>query len=109
MDKELEVAWAAGLFEGEGCITRNLSHGKSYRKLSMNMTDKDVMQKFVDIIGYGNLNGPYYYSGDRAHCKPRWQWEIGRKGEVLRALKLLLPYFGERRAEKATEAINHLQ
>ena len=56
MDKELKVAWAAGLFEGEGCITHNISHGRSYRKLTMNMTDKDVMQKFVDIIGYGNLN-----------------------------------------------------
>ncbi len=68
------------------------------------MTDKDVMQRFVNVIGYGTLYGPYI----RGTYKPVWQWEIGKKVEVVRILKMFLPHFGKRRSEKAIEAINHL-
>ena len=67
------------------------------------MTDKDVMQRFVNVIGYGNLLGPY-----KGTNKPVWEWECGKKVEVVRILKMFLPHFGKRRAEKAIEAINHL-
>ena len=67
------------------------------------MTDKDVMQRFVNVIGYGNLNGPY-----KGTNKPFWSWEVSKKTEVLRILKMFLPHLGKRRAEKAIEAINHL-
>ena len=101
-----DIVWAAGLFEGEGSITfdRNNQHT---RKLSMSMTDKDVMERFVDVVGYGNLRGPYRYekSGNKL---PYWQWAFSKKKEVVRILKMFLPYFGKRRSERAIEAITHL-
>ena len=111
MSKETDVAWAAGLFEGEGCITDDK---KKYRRLQMNMTDEDVMKKFVRIVDYGNLKGPHLPrkrmeenpSGKR---KPFWYWGVGKRSEVLRILKMFIPYFGKRRSQKAIEAINKIE
>ncbi len=107
MKKELDVAWAAGLFEGEGCVSIP-KHRPNQRRLSMNMTDVDVMKKFVDVVGYGNLKGPNSPPSYKEHFKPFYCWQLSKGKEVLRILNLFLPYFGERRSEKAKEAINHL-
>jgi hypothetical protein len=98
-----DIVWAAGLFEGEGSIHMKTDRPRQ-RVLSIGMTDKDVMERFVDVVGYGNLQGPYIAK----LRKPFWKWQLYKKTEVLRILKLFLPHFGKRRAEKAIEAINHL-
>ena len=67
------------------------------------MTDKDVMERFINIVGYGNLLGPY-----KGTNKPIWEWKVAKSLEVLRILKMFLPHFGKRRSERAIEAINHL-
>ena len=71
------------------------------------MTDKDVMERFVNVVGFGNLTGPYMYEKSR-NKTPFWSWQIAKSKEVLRILKMFLPHFGLRRAAKAIEAINHL-
>ena len=76
------------------------------------MSDKDVMERFVDVVGYGKLHA-YTYSEakqalHKATLKPYWQWQVVKSKEVLRILKMFLPHFGTRRSEKAIEAINHL-
>ena len=99
-----DIVWAAGLFEGEGSITHAANYPKKTH-LSLAMTDEDVMERFVDVIGCGKLYGPYCY---KKKSKPFWQWTIWKKSEVLRILKMLLPHFGKRRSQRAIEAINHL-
>ena len=102
-----DIVWAAGLFEGEGCIhTLQMTKAKNtYITLRQTMTDKDVMEKFVNIVGYGNLLGP---SWKKNSTKPIWDWNVTKKSEVLRILKMFLPHFGIRRAAKAIEAITFL-
>jgi hypothetical protein len=60
------VAWAAGVFEGEGSITLG---GNSDWDVQANlgMTDRDVMERFQNIVGFAGLFGPYLR---RAH--PAW-------------------------------------
>ena len=99
-----DIVWAAGLFEGEGCIHFKTDR-PNQRVLSISMTDKDVMERFVDVVGYGNLNGPYMA---KLSTKPFWKWQLYKGTEVLRILKMFLPHFGKRRSEKALEALNHL-
>ena len=109
MNKETDVAWAAGLFEGEGCISNDK---KKYRRLSINMTDEDVMKRFVRIVAYGNLKGPHLprkSENPNGKYKPFWQWGVGKRSEVLRILKMFIPYFGKRRSQKAIEAINKIE
>lgn len=105
VNKDLQIAWAAGLFEGEGCITDIDSPNNPL--LQMTMTDKDVMEKFVEIVGYGNLthvNKSATYQKD--HWKDQWKWAVRKKSEVTRILSMFLPYFGDRRAYKALNAFD---
>ena len=97
-----DIVWAAALFEGEGSIFIRKKDVNT-RYISISMTDKDVMQRFVNVVGYGNLRGPY-----KGSHKPYWSWECAKKIQVLRILKMFLPHFGIRRAEKAIEAITFL-
>ena len=100
------IEWAAGLFEGEGTITHH-SNRPDKPKLAINMTDLDVMQSFATSIGYGNVTGPYPYK-TRPQNKPCYRWEVGKKVEVIRILKLLLPFFGKRRKQRAEQALYQL-
>ena len=44
-----EIAWAAGLFEGEGTITQ--SGGRLYVRLKM--TDESIVLRFAEIARFG--------------------------------------------------------
>ena len=98
-----DIVWAAGLFEGEGCIYINPT--RIYVQLIINMTDLDVMERYVDVVGHGNLNGPFW---SNKSTKPYWRTTVSKSSEVQRILKMFLPHFGKRRSDKAIEAINHL-
>ena len=100
----VHIAWAAGLFEGEGSITNN----RTRAKLNLAMTDKDVVEKFASIIGYGNVN-PKKNHKKPSHWKDQWEWSVGKQSEVRRILSLLLPYLGNRRAYKALNILDDLE
>ncbi len=58
--KACDMAWAAGLFEGEGCIVY-LRHGPrtsdgcywTERQLQLTITDRDVLERFLQIVEVG--------------------------------------------------------
>ena len=99
MNSDTQIAWAAGIFEGEGCITRTHT---SMGMLQLRMTDLDVVQKFVDIMGYGNIvQEPTLPSG-----KDVWCWRVGKRNQVYRMLELLLPHLMSRRAYAAQNILD---
>jgi hypothetical protein len=77
---EAAIAWAAGLFEGEGCIFLriNKEKGKYYPHLSLSMCDEDVVKKFAITVDRPNITGPYYCKSQPL-WKPRYQWFCGKK------------------------------
>ena len=98
------LMWAVGLFEGEGCITHSTTrHGKKRPKLAIAMTDKDIMQRFVDFIGYGILRER------KGTNKPAYEWQTEKESEVIRILDMFLPHLGQRRAYKALNVLDHLE
>jgi len=96
MDTTLDIAWAAGLFEGEGSITHG---GEPHRKLklTLKMTDEDVVRSFAGVLGVGRVYGPYQYKGNR---KLVWEW-TAVTAQAQAALERLLPYLHSRRRAKA--------
>ena len=87
-----EIAWAAGLYEGEGSVVLT----EWGLKLQIRMTDEDVLEHLRTILG-GNLNGPYQYNVEgRPPRKPFWIWSLGGP-EVDRVCRLLEPWLGKRR------------
>jgi len=91
----VQIAWASGLFEGEGCIRR---------QLEIEMTDKDVIYKFWDIMKCGNV-----YYRERPNVKPTWRWMVGNKQDVTKCLTAMLPFFGDRRAYKALNILDSIE
>jgi hypothetical protein len=102
---DADIAWAAGLFEGEGYITmfRMKAHVLHSIRLGIQMTDRDVLEKFCEIVECGKVGGPHRYS--RPHHKPTYVWGIGNRTDVERILLAFLPWLGERRSAKAREML----
>ena len=99
-----QIAWAAGLFEGEGCM----SFDDNLARIKLSMTDKDVVERFAKIFNL-KANGPYYYSGHRSHYKPYYVTNSKKQSVVRDIVSTLLPYFGDRRAHKALDILDHLE
>lgn len=95
---EADIAWAAGLFEGEGCIVVYKAP-KLGGMLTINMTDLDVLQKFHGIVGSGTLRGPY--RAQKVQHKPHYTWTVARWAHVEQIVHDFYPYLGQRRRAKA--------
>src|SRR5688572_3330290 len=103
MSRTTDLAWAAGLFEGEGTVcTRRARAVHGARGLyashlaALVMTDEDVVRRFAKIIRVGKVYGPYGpYGGS---TKVIWRWQANGTAAVEEVKKQLLPMLGERRA-----------
>jgi hypothetical protein len=96
-----EIAWAAGLFEGEGSITHIGRRGQSFElQVAVNMTDEDVVRRFDEIVDRGKVYGPYLPLSHGDRRKPFWHWvAIGDAGHD--ALDLIGAWLGTRRVAQA--------
>ena len=107
-----DIAWAAGIFEGEGWIgyyhqkgrirkdgTPSSPKGYKYPRLGISLTDLDVLQSFQSIIG-GKIKGPYKNKNGK---KPYWSWSLCSEDKVFGVCFLLYPYMGFRRKQKMIE------
>jgi hypothetical protein len=104
MKEKVKIAWAAGLFEGEGSIVliQESRDRRPYPRLQLTTTDSDVAYKFKRYIKAGCI---YERKRKTVTGKRVFFWVIKCKFEVKRVLKLFMPYFGVRRRKKAKEAL----
>lgn len=97
------IAWASGIFEGEGCFRLNTKDGRPTFALSMTMTDEDVMKRFYEIVGVGQLSGPL--PGKKDGYKEYWQWRC-QKFEDAQAISVAMyPFLFSRRRDKIRECL----
>lgn len=107
MSLATDTAWAAGLFEGEGCISISRNGPAAGRvTLGMKMTDRDIVERFHKVIGCGVVYEDRWYR--RRGQRPQFKWHAGARADVRNVMRLLLPYFGVRRAAKVEEALTFL-
>src|SRR5258708_6858023 len=95
------IAWAAGVFEGEGSIIVRPAGGKRpglQRRLQVPMTDADVLHRFRDVVGAGRIYGPIQREDN---YKPVYVWVCSRWADIERILRAFRPYLLERRGAKA--------
>ena len=99
MASDVEIAWGAGLVEGEGCFTWHSEGRHPY--FLMDMADKDVLEKFQQVFPEVKLRGPYTHKS-KPKNKPRYRVDaFGPKALTL--MKTIYPYMGERRKLKMDE------
>lgn len=95
MASDVEIAWAAGLIEGEGCFTL---HSKRHPYFLLDMCDLDVLEKFNKIFPQTNLRGPYV-DIKRPDHKTRYRVDaFGPK--CIEIMDAVYPYMGSRRKDK---------
>jgi hypothetical protein len=92
-----EIAWAAGLFDGEGSIT----HSDRELQLLLKNTDLEFVQRFDVIVARGRVYGPYQYDYRDGHRrKPFWSW-VAHGDAAHDVVDLLAPWLSRRRLEQA--------
>lgn len=104
MSREAEIAWAAGVFEGEGCFSLMQQRGRSSVSLLavLGMTDRDVVARFHEIVGVGNVT--IRDRPDPRH-KRQWIWQAAAIDDVRHVIRLFSPWLGERRSARAAEVL----
>jgi len=104
------LAYAAGLFDGEGCTY--VMHGKRERDrptLVLSITqcfDAEVLHRFVDAVGEGYVSGPVNESGTGSG--PRWNYRCQRIGPSLVVLDRLWPWLGTVKRAQALAAASRV-
>jgi hypothetical protein len=97
--RDEEIAWAAGLFEGEGTIT--LSGDTLYVRLGN--TDGEVVRQFADAVGVGSVYGPYPPYPGQSHRKKLLWVSLAREEDGLDVLAMMWQWLSARRRNRARE------
>jgi|SRR5690348_7717383 len=89
-----DLAWAAGLFDGEGYV--GISGRKNFTvRTSLAMTDAESVWRFFSIIGHLGMVSDWSYPStlkkDGTRCKPCRRW-YASGANAMRVMELLSPW-----------------
>lgn len=102
-----EIAWAAGLFEGEGALMvvprKDRPPNQFLTRAMLGSTDLDVLERFAEIVGVGKIGSETqkYNPLTGAPYKPIWYWSVSNASDLIVLINMLKPWFGKRRGAKA--------
>lgn len=112
---EIEIAWAAGILEGEGCfsIFQRKTAKWDHKSLAIHceMTDEDVVRKLHSVFNVGTVNVRENTKG-RSDTRPRkktWIWSVQNHAGIEKVCQCVLPYMGERRSAKIKELLEYVE
>nr|YP_002000412.1 putative LAGLIDADG homing endonuclease [Oedogonium cardiacum]YP_002000466.1 putative LAGLIDADG homing endonuclease [Oedogonium cardiacum]ACC97274.1 putative LAGLIDADG homing endonuclease [Oedogonium cardiacum]ACC97302.1 putative LAGLIDADG homing endonuclease [Oedogonium cardiacum] len=110
---DVDIAWMAGLLEGEGSFGLDKRSKQRYEKstsppgayVKISMTDEDVIEKMAKLVN------KTYYSPTRLTKKNKKVYilHIGDRESLLALLPRLFPYFGKRRQAEVQVCIDALE
>lgn len=96
MTRTTDIAWAAGLFEGEGYLY--VSKGRyPTPQIGLNMNDRDVVERFAAIMECGSIR--IYDSPNPNHSR-QYRWRVCGWARFESVTEMLLPYLGDRRTKR---------
>src|SRR3990167_3038496 len=98
-----KLAWAAGLFEGEGSFSYQRREKYMCIQVELGMTDEHPVRRFHEVVGVGSVTGPYPNS--KPNHKPIYRWKIGSFEGVQAVISCLWFWLGARRKAKAIELL----
>lgn len=88
----IELAWAAGFFDGEGCTTFNPHKGRII-KMCVEQVDRENLVRFKAAIEYGNISEPRNYPS-RPNASPLSIWSCSKVSSIRVIMRALWPYLG---------------
>jgi len=100
---DLELAWVAGILEGEGTF-RVTDSGSTI--VSVEMADLDVLQKLQTVLGFGTLGNERKRGENR---RTTWTFQISGRRDIEQLLNAILPYMGERRTKQIATVLGYIR
>ncbi len=96
---DIDLAWAAGFIDGEGCFDFSLKGSKPSVYLSLRVSQKvrEPLDRLASIFGCGKIFGPY--SGNHL------QYRLDGVIQVAAAVELLRPYLCGPKLAQADQAV----
>ena len=96
---DAEIAWIAGILEGEGCWTRH--NGRTDWSVSVRMTDQDIIERLQAITGIGRLT--FDGTPSKRARKPAWVWGVYARPHREWLTVKVWPWLGVRRRTRICE------
>lgn len=108
---DIHIAWAAGLFEGEGSwslrTSWNVDRTREYKygRAQLHTTDLDVLTRFAEIVGVGWIYAerPRENRMGGLEAKLVWRWSVQDQEDFRTFSNLIEPWLGERRLARLNE------
>lgn len=98
-----EIAWAAGLFDGEGTVAPMRRQGRATGvKLGIEMTDRDPLVRFARIF---DLSPPTPKKRRHAHWQDQWKVGTYDVRQIHVICGLMWPWLSKRRRRRITEVL----
>ena len=98
---DTDVAYIAGLFDGEGCVSykqymRKRPHNKKAYptwqiRLEIAMTDKSILIWVNEMLGVGTVGEKRYKTKYTKGWKKQWRWRCSHR-DAFKVCCLLFPY-----------------
>lgn len=103
MNRE-ELAWAAGLFDGEGCTRTAQGPRRQYMKawLTVSQNDRQVLDRFQAAVGVGKVYGPYAARGRK---NPQYQFVVSDFPQVQAVVAMLWTWLSPVKRAQAKVAL----
>ena len=104
MDSSNELAYLAGVFDGEGSFgiwSRGKEKSPGFRA-SVEMTDADVIMKFLIYFQVGQI---LFIKPREEHYKPIYRWKVDLE-KAVEVVRKMLPYLSKRRQTQFHETVN---
>lgn len=93
-----QLAWVAGLLEGEGCFDFNR---KPYPRVRMETTDHDTALRLQAVVGGASTVNPRTKA--KPHFKQSWMWRLSTASEAIALMRALYPMMSARRKQRIDE------
>ena len=96
LNEKNKLLFLAGLFDGEGSFgVWGKGNGRKSFQCSVEMCDKDSVQKFADFFG-GNVVKPRLR---KSHWTQTYKWKLSG-GRAYECVEMMIEYMSQRRQEK---------
>jgi hypothetical protein len=95
---DVDLAWCAGLFDGEGTTSVLKAQRDKYAYIRMSISQKypEVLEKFQGIVGVGSIY--------KSKTREIYSLDIYKQVDVLVCLEMLWPFLSEIKRKQATVA-----
>jgi hypothetical protein len=109
---DIELAWAAGFFDGEGCAglyVHRPRRGKErlYAHIQVEQAHKEVLDRFLAAVGVGKIYGPYQRGRTHGHLGDKQIWKYTAYGskKAQRIFDLLSPFLGSVKRDQLADLV----